>query len=481
MRTVTRLAARGMVFGVRVLHASAEVAPFSKTGGLGDVAGALPAALAEEGIEVLVVTPWYAELGDGARPLWIGDVEVPYGGSTEPVGVGTLERGGVRYVFVGHEDFSREELYGYPDDVRRFTRFCRAVPAVAARVGFVPDVVHAHDWHAGLLPALLERGWHLPAGFPGRPSIATVHNVQFQGVAPLAHVLHWGRLPLELIGSHLEHEEQANLLRAAVGFADLVTTVSPRYAEELTESAYGFGLETTFRALGRRLVGILNGIDVRVWDPATDRHIAANFGSDDPSGKLACRSALLRELRLADGGPVLGVVSRLADQKGIDLLLDALPSLQEQGWRLALLGRGSTSLETALSAASAAAPERIAVRLTYDEGLAHRIYAGSDALAVPSRFEPCGLSQMIAQRYGTLPLVRATGGLLDTVSNEVDGFVFEAASGRALAAAAAVARERWGTPAWASMQRAAMQHDRSWRASARAYAARYRELMGASG
>ena len=463
---------------MKVLHASAEVAPFSKTGGLGDVAAALPAALAAEGADVLVVTPWYANLGGGAEPLWIGDVDVPFAGTVEAVGVGTLEQGGVRFAFVGHADYRRDEAYGYADDVRRFALFCRAVPAVAARVGFIPDVVHAHDWHAGLLPVLLERGWHLPEGFPGRPSVMTVHNVQYQGVAPLAHVLHWARLPLELIGSHLEHREQANLLRAGVGFADLVTTVSPSYAKELSDPAYGFGLEDTFAALGRRLVGILNGIDTRLWDPAIDAHLAERFDVADASGKAACRTALLSELALDDGGPVLGVVTRLADQKGIDLLLEALPDLLAQGWRLALLGRGDPELEREAEAAAAAAPGRVAFRAAHDEGLAHRIYAGSDALAVPSRFEPCGLSQMIAQRYGTLPIVRATGGLRDTVTHERDGFVFDEASAEALAEAALIARTAWGGAGWQAMQRRAMAPDRSWRVSARAYMARYREVMG---
>jgi len=463
---------------VRILHASAEVAPFSKTGGLGDVVGALPGALVAEGAEVLVVTPWYATLGGGARPLWIGDVDVPFDGGMEHVGVGTLERGGVRYVFVGHPDFSRDELYGYPDDVRRFTRFTRAVPAVAARVGFVPDLVHLHDWHAGLLSVLLERGAHLPAGFAGRPSVATVHNVQYQGVAPLDDMLRWARLPQELAGSHVEHQRYGNSLRAAVGFADLVTTVSPRYAEELRDPAYGFGLESTFAALGQRLVGILNGIDVALWDPANDPHLERGFDAADLSGKAACRTALARELGLDADGPILGVVTRLADQKGVDVLLDALPELLQQGWRLALLGRGDAALEQQALAAAAAQPTRVAVRVAHDEGLAHRIYAGSDALAVPSRFEPCGLSQMIAQRYGTLPIVRATGGLLDTVRDEVDGFVFEAASVAALCEASQRAAQLWGSAAWRGLQRQAMRHDRSWRASARAYLARYGEVMG---
>ena len=470
----------GYGHGVRVIHASAEVAPFSKTGGLGDVVGALPAAQAAYGHDVLVVSPWYPELGGvtPVKPMWIGDIDVPFAGGLEPVGVGTLERDGVLYAFVGHADYSRPDPYGYPDDVRRFARFCRAVPPVAARLGFVPDLVHAHDWHAGLLPVLLERGWHLPAGFPGRPSVATVHNVQFQGVAPLAHLLHWARLPLELVGSHLEHEDRGNMLRAAVGFADLVTTVSPSYATELTEPGYGFGLDTTFRALGRRLAGILNGLDVRVWDPARDPHLEATYDAADTSGKERCRSALLEELGLDDGGPLLGVVSRLADQKGIDLLLEALPALLEQGWRLALLGRGDAKLEAAARDAATAAPEQVAVTLAHDEPLAHRVYAGSDALAVPSRFEPCGLSQMIAQRYGTLPLVRATGGLRDTVEHERDGFVFEEASAEELALAAGNARGMWGTQAWRSMQQRAMAHDRSWRASARDYLERYREAIG---
>ena len=463
---------------MRILHASAEVAPYSKTGGLGDVVGALPAALAAEGADVLVVTPWYAALGGGARPYWIGDVDVPVDDGVCRVGVGTLERGGVRYVFVGHADFSRDEVYGYDDDVRRFVRFTRAVPAVAERVGFVPDVVHAHDWHVGLLSVLLERGAHLPPGFAGRPSVATVHNVQYQGVAPLEAMLRWARLPQDLAGSHVEHQRVGNALRAAVGFADLVTTVSPRYARELTEAAYGFGLESTFAALGRRLVGILNGIDVELWDPSGDPHLAHAYDVDDLSGKAACRRALLTELALDADGPLLGVVTRLADQKGIDLLLDALPALLEQGWRLALLGRGDAALERRATAAAAAAPERVAVRLVHDEGLAHRIYAGSDALAVPSRFEPCGLSQMIAQRYGTLPLVRATGGLIDTVSDGEDGFVFEDATPEAIAEVAARALAAWDGPQWRAMQARGMRYDRSWRASARSYLARYGEVMG---
>jgi starch synthase len=478
MRSVTEPASRKVSCGMRVLHVSAEVAPFSKTGGLGDVAAALPVALARLGVEVMVVTPWYRGLVSEVAPYWIGDVEVPSAGGTVPVGVGTLERDGVRYLFVGHEDFRRASLYGYADDVARFVRFARSVPVVAARVDFVPDLVHAHDWHAALLPALLEHGPSLPLGFAGLASVLTIHNVQFQGVADLDEVLALAVLPVGLARSYLHHEGRANLLKAGIGFADLVTTVSPTYARELTEGAHGFGLDETFRRVGPKLVGILNGIDTELWDPATDPHIAARYDTAAPGGKDACRAALAAELGLDDDGPLLGVVSRLADQKGIDLLLAAAPTLLAEGWRLVLLGTGDGGLEAAAAAIAQAEPRRAAARLVHDEALAHRVYAGCDALAVPSRFEPCGLSQMIAQRYGTLPVARATGGLCDTIRHGEDGFLFGPPEVPALLAACRTAAATFGTPAWPAMRRAAMSLDRGWRTSAGEYLARYRALMG---
>src|SRR5690606_32363612 len=225
---------------MNVLFASAEVAPFSKTGGLADVAGALPAALAALGHNVLVVTPWYGKLGGGVSPYWVGDVRVPFAGSLEAVGVGTLERDGVHYAFVGNERFSRPQLYGYADDVQRFALFSRSVPQTAERLDFLPDVVHANDWHTGYLPMLVTHGWHLPAGFPGLPSVFTVHNAQYQGAADLEETLWWLRLPSELRYSYLDHFGSANAMQAGIGFATVVTTVSPTYATELTTPQYGF-------------------------------------------------------------------------------------------------------------------------------------------------------------------------------------------------------------------------------------------------
>ena len=462
---------------MRVLFVSAEVHPYSKTGGLADVAGALPRALASLGHEVLVVTPWYATLRASPPPLWIGDVPAPFAGAMQPVGVGTLEAGGVRYAFVGHDDFQRDRLYGYADDVRRFCRFTRAVPQVSERLGFVPELAHVNDWHAAYLPMLLAHGWHLPTAFPGLPSILTVHNVQYQGESGIDEALWWLRLPGALAGTAIDHFGRANALQAGLGFASRVTTVSPRYAEEVQRPEYGYTLDGSFRHLRDRMVGILNGLDTDEWDPATDPHLPAPFDADDAAGKAACKATLAARLGLPAGPPLIGVVSRLADQKGIDLVLAAGDRMVAQGWSLAVLGSGEAALEQALRALADRHPGRVSVSIGFDETLAHLIYAGCDALAVPSRFEPCGLSQMIAMRYGTLPIARDTGGLHDTVEHERTGFLFEPLTAEGLLWAAGLARETFGTAAWQRMMTRAMRKDFSWTRSADAYAALYGDVV----
>jgi len=467
---------RDRLTNVQLLHATAEAVPFAKTGGLADVLGALPAAQVARGHDVLVVHPWYARLAADPPPLWIGDVEVPFDGGHVIVGIGTLELGRLRFAFVGHPSFQREALYGYPDDARRFTLFARAVPEVAARLGFLPHVVHAHDWHAALVPALLRHAALLPPGFSGLPSVLTVHNAQYQGWADAADVVAWGRLPGTLAGPLALHGK-GNLLHAGVRTADRVTTVSPTYARELLQSVIGYGLERAFADLGPRLVGVLNGLDTVSFDPRSDAALAAAYGPDDLGGKAACRAALAHELGLDPERPLLGVVSRLADQKGIDLLVDALPALLAQGWNLALLGAGDPQLEAALLDAFAAQPGRVAGLIGYDEGLARRIYAGADALVVPSRFEPCGLAQLIAMRYGTLPVAHATGGLLDTIDDDRTGFLFTAAEPSALAGALARARAAFDDPTrWRAMQAAAMAGRFDWARAAAAYDALYGEI-----
>ncbi|HZJ08168.1 MAG TPA: glycogen synthase [Trueperaceae bacterium] len=463
---------------MRILFASAEVAPFSKTGGLGDVAGALPEALASLGHEVVVVTPWYEGLRGDREPYWIGDVEVPFAGGFSKAGVGTLESGKVRYLFVGHDFFRRPELYGYADDVERFALFSRAVPQAAARVGFRPQLLHANDWHTGYLPMLLTTGWHLPDAYPGLPSLFTVHNVQYQGSSDLEQTLWWLRLPNALSGSYLHHFGRANALQAGVGFARRVTTVSPTYAVELTTPEFGFGLDGTFRSLESKLSGILNGIDTRSWDPATDAALPATYSRGSLAGKAQCGFALKQRFGLAADRPVIGVVSRLAEQKGIDLLLTAAPRLFDQGWALALLGTGDAATEALAQALATDFPSLAGVEIGFDDALARLIYAGADALAVPSRFEPCGLSQMIAMRYGTLPIVRATGGLADTVDDGRTGFVFQDATAAGVALAGAEAMKTGpGSPTWRGMQYDAMGQDFSWRRSAERYEALYRDML----
>jgi starch synthase len=464
---------------MRILFASSEVFPYSKTGGLADVAGALPRALAQLGLEVLVVTPWYAGLRADPPPLWIGDVEVPFDGGFAPVGAGTLEADGVRYAFVGHDDFRRERPYGYDDDVRRFARFTRAVPAVADRVGFRPDLVHANDWHAGYLPLVLRTGWHLPAGWPDLPSVFTIHNLQHQGVSGLDATIHWLRLPSSAKATGMDHFGTANAMQAGLDAADRITTVSPSYAHEIQRPEYGHGLDGTLRHLAHKLTGILNGLDTTVWDPAADPHLPAGYDADDLAGKAAATAALRAELGLDEGGPIVGAVSRLADQKGIDVLLEAAPALLARGWRLALLGAGDPELERRARALAEARPGAAGVRIGHAEELAHRIYAGADALAIPSRFEPCGLSQLIAMRYGTLPVARATGGLRDTIRHGETGFLFEHADASGLLWAAEEARRALADGRAAAMRRAAMGQDVSWDRAARTYRTLYREVQEA--
>lgn len=487
---------------MRILFPAAEVAPFSKTGGLADVAGALPKALARLGHEVLVVTPWYADLGGAVRPYWVGDVQAPFDRGFEPVGVGVLEGGvledgvledaapylgaasqgapsggSVRYAFVGHQDYRRAKLYGYPDDARRFARFSRAVPSVAQRLGFVPDLLHAHDWHTGYLPMVLARGWHLPPGFPALRSVFTIHNVQYQGESSLEDAVRWLRLGPDVMGSYLDHFGRANAMQAGVGFATRVTTVSPTYAEEIQTPEYGYSLDGTFRSLSGKLTGILNGIDTDVWDPASDPALPKPYSSTDLAGKQAAKAELARRFGIGAERPLLAVVSRLAEQKGMDLLAGAAPALLAGGWSLVVLGAGDQALEAALKALARAHPGVVGVRIGYDEALAHLIYAGADALAVPSRFEPCGLSQLIAMRYGTVPIVRATGGLKDTVRHGATGFVFEHPTSAGLEWAASEALSAYGTPAWRRIQATGMAADHSWTASAAAYSALYESVL----
>jgi starch synthase len=350
----------------------------------------------------------------------------------------------------------------------------------------VPDVLHAHDWHAAMSCAYV-------AAHPGTraATVFTIHNLAYQGLFSSDDFRLLGLPSRFMTSSGLEYHHQLSFMKAGLKFAARVTTVSPTYANEIGTHEFGFGLDGVIRGRGNAVRGILNGVDGEVWDPATDSALAAPYSPLKPAGKARCKAALQAELglELRADQPLFGVVSRLTSQKGLDLLLEALTGLLRRGGQLALQGTGDASLEAAFVAAAQARPGSVAVRIGYDEALAHRLIAGSDAIVVPSRFEPCGLTQLYGLRYGTLPVVRRVGGLADTVvdataealrDGTATGFVFDAATPVALDSALRKAAEAFAQPAqWKQLMGTAMARDFSWQGAARHYLALYDELVGA--
>jgi starch synthase len=474
-----------------VLSVASELYPLVKTGGLADVAGALPLALAEQGIAVRSLLPGYPRVLralDRAEPvLELGPM---FGG---PARLLAATAGGLDLLVLDAPHlydrdggpYSDAAGTDWPDNPQRFA----ALAQVAARLGqgalpaFIPDVIHAHDWQAGLLPAYVH---YWEGRKPG--TVFTVHNLAFQGQCD-ATLLHELALPDHAYSIHgVEYYGAIGFLKAGLKLADRVTTVSPTYAAEIRTREGGMGLDGLLRDRGADLSGILNGIDTAVWNPAADPHLPGPFTGETLHARDASRRALRARLGLHDArdAPLLGIVSRLSWQKGMDAVLDALPALVEHGMQLAVLGTGDRALEEGFARAAVDYPGRIGLHLGYNEGLAHLIQGGSDALLVPSRFEPCGLTQLCALRYGSLPVVARVGGLADTVidANEMalaggvgTGIQFSGANRDAVEAAlgrlAALWRDR---QAWDKVQRNGMECDVSWARPARHYAALYRAV-----
>jgi starch synthase len=479
---------------LRVLLAASEAYPLIKTGGLGDVVGALPAALHAVGVDARLVLPAYpAALAalTSVRPiarsalygapcaLLLG--ELPTGGRQRlPVYLiqaTAFERTGNPYQDITGLD--------WPDNPARFALFCRA--AAALSLGrFAPDwradVVHAHDWQTGLLPALLSLESKPPK------TVFTVHNLAYQGLVAPADTDALGLPPDWWSPDALEFYGQLALIKGGLGFADRITTVSPRYAQEIQTAEFGCGLDGLLRHRAGVLSGILNGIDTDLWNPAADPALVTPYDAEHLPAKAGNKAALQAELGLAvdPQALLLGLVGRLVEQKGVDLLIGALDQLPAD-MQIVVLGSGEPAYVTALQAAARADPTRIAFSAGYDEALAHRIQAGADAFLVPSRFEPCGLTQLYALRYGTVPIVRAVGGLADTVTDasapnlaagRATGVVFKAATAAALLAAIRRAHGLFLAKApWQQMQRSGMAAEHSWAASAQAYLGLYRGLF----
>ncbi|HEY6004464.1 MAG TPA: glycogen synthase GlgA [Anaeromyxobacter sp.] len=474
---------------MEILFVSSEVAPWSKTGGLGDVGGALPRALAARGHEVTVVSPRYGGIDALAQGFERRDGAVRVRGEAASLWV---LRGRPEVHLVEHERFfgSRRGLYGegghdYADNAERFAFLTRAALALPAASGKRIRIVHANDWQTGLAAYLLRHEHAHDPALAGARTVLTIHNLAYQGVFP-KQVVPFVGLPWDVFRYEaMEFHDRLNFMKAGLTFADALTTVSPTYAKEILTPEGGEGLDPVLRHRRADLHGILNGIDVTEWDPARDAHLPAHYSSRDLSGKAVCKAALQRELGLPARAdvPLLGMISRLADQKGLDLVVAALPDLLARDVQLAVLGSGSHAYEDAFRRAAAGRPDRLAARIGFDEPLAHRIEAGADAFLMPSRYEPCGLNQMYSLRYGTLPVVRAVGGLEDTVEDfdgwmRGTGFKFREYSPQALLLAVRRALDTYrDRRTWQALVLRGMAQDFSWDRSARSYEALYRALV----
>jgi starch synthase len=463
----------------RILMVASEASPFAKTGGLADVLGSLPAALARRGEEVGVVIPRYriAQVNDPER-IW-NAMPVHVGPHRFLVDIDQVIYHGVRYLFLHCPRlFDRPGIYNqaevdYADNHIRFGLLNRAALEIA-RLIFRPDVFHAHDWPAGLLALYLRSGFAGDPTFFGAKTVLTIHNLGYQGNFPASALGDLGIDPALHHPEGLEFFGRISFLKAGVVWSDAVNTVSPTYAREVQTPEFGFGFDGLLRSRAHKLTGILNGVDYDEWDPQHDPYLPAHYSSADLSGKLQCKLALLDELGLPHNPdrPLIGIVSRFVHQKGFDLLGEIAAPLAEENVAFAVLGSGDGRIESMLRYFGYVRPDKFGVRIGYDNGLAHRIEAGADMFLMPSRYEPSGLSQMYSLRYGTVPIVRATGGLEDTVDDET-GFKFRGYSPLALFGAI---REALGAhedrQSWQSRMRRGMAKDFSWDVSA----ARYQEL-----
>lgn len=476
---------------LRILIVASEGVPYVKTGGLADVIGALPRALRRLGHDVRVVLPRYKSI-DTAR--WhlrtvVSDLPVPINQSTELVNVLEAPPGqDVPFYFIDSEHyFQREKLYGYNDDGERFILFCRAALEFVRTIEWAPDVVHCHDWHTAIIPNWTKTVYRDDAYLGKAASVYTIHNLAYQGI--------FGYRILEVAGVaeegflYPEVPELANvvdLMGRGVLFADAVNTVSPRYAREILTPEFGERLDPVLRERKDRLYGILNGIDTLEFDPAADTHIASHYDAFSLDDRPANKRALQEQTRLPvnERVPLLGIISRLTDQKGFDLLDQIAVPLIEQGVQLVVSGTGDQHYHSMFQRLAARYPQQVSVNLTFNVEMSQRIYAGSDMLLMPSRFEPCGLTQMLAMRYGSIPVVHRTGGLADTVkefdsvTNDGNGFSFVRYDPFHLFAAIVRAIEVYKFPhIWQDLMQRAMLADYSWDASAEQYVALYRRAL----
>jgi starch synthase len=475
-----------------ILMVSAEVHPLAKVGGLADVMGALPQALAGRGHDVRIALPFYGTINE--RGLPIGRVkgaetfDIALGETTMPMSVYSTKLPGTKievYLIGNDQLFGRDGIYSdpasgapYDDNAERFILFSRAALRLPGLIGWEPDIIHCHDHQTGFIPAWIR---HPASGFEVSEklrSVFTIHNLAYQGSYPteIGYKAGFGEDMLKPMGA-LEFHGEVNMMKAGISFADTITAVSPTYSKEIQTAEFGYGLEGVLKSRSEHLVGILNGADYAVWNPESDKLIPCEYSVQKPGGKGECRKHLIDRLNLSigDEAPLVGVISRLVAQKGFDIVTEVFDDIMALDVGFVILGLGDKKYHDMLSAAAARYPSKVSLNLAFDEELAHQIEAGCDMFLMPSRYEPCGLNQMYSMKYGTIPIVRMTGGLADTVidydaSGESTGFVFEEYESRALLGAVARARKVYAEPEkWAGLRARAMSRDFSWDRSAGTY------------
>ena len=477
---------------MNILFAASECVPFIKTGGLADVVGALAPVLAKKGHDVRVILPKYAMIPEKYRSQMthVCDFSVNMGWRSQYVGIEELRQDGVIFYFVDNEYyFYRNYVYGMGgDEYERFGFFDRAVLETLTRIGFHPDILHAHDWQSGMIPALMRIQYGWDEFYRSILTVFTIHNLQYQGIFGVEDVKDVLNLdPEYFTDDKLECYGCANFMKAALVYSDEITTVSPSYAEEITTAYYGERMDGLLRARRDHLSGVLNGIDIDYWNPATDPKLAQNYTAEDMGGRVECKRDLQRSLGLEEDpdAAIIGMVGRLSSQKGLDLVDHVIGQIMDEHVQLVVLGMGESRYVNLFSWAEQQYPGRVAARFQMDEGLAHRIYAGADMFLMPSQFEPCGLSQMIALRYGCIPIVRETGGLRDTVlsynhyNNAGNGFTFFNYNAHdMLFVIRRALRYYWEhKDIWWQLQQRGMKGDYSWNVSADTYVSLYDNML----
>ncbi|MBQ2265778.1 MAG: glycogen synthase GlgA [Clostridia bacterium] len=470
---------------MKVLFATSEAYPFAMSGGLADVAGALPKALRKRFVGCRIILPLYGTISEEMRQkmTFVCNITVPVAWRRQYCGVFEAHLDGVIYYFIDNQYyFKRDNLYGFYDDAERFAFFSRAVLEVLPLIDFQPDIIHCNDWQTALIPVYMDAFYKQNEFYQNMKTVFTIHNIQYQGKYGYDLYNDVIGLPVERFGI-LQYGDCINLMKGAIQCADKITTVSPTYAREILDPYYSHGLDGILKEFTYKLCGIVNGIDVDVYNPETDPLIYKNFSADDMSGKAVNKAELQKELGLPvrDDVPVIGIVTRLVKHKGLDLVKRVFEELLQADLQFAILGSGEWEFETFFYEMAQKYPEKVGLKLGFKPQLAHRIYAGADIFLMPSQSEPCGLAQMVALRYGTIPIVRETGGLNDTIKDSDDG------KGNGFTFANYNAHDMQNTiwraidgfknrEGWQILRKRAMLCDNSWKTSANAYIGLYKEI-----